>query len=362
MEINTVSAGGGTIARLDRFGALQVGPESAGAVPGPACYGRGGELPTITDCNLALGLLSEYNFLGGQMRLDRQKALSAIDSVIARPLGLDPLDAAAGIVRIINVKMEEAIKAISTIRGHDLRDFMLLAFGGAGPVHAGEIARSLGMAGIIVPLYPGVFSAIGLLMSDVRHDYVQSKLMPFSSATPAALDEILTRMERQAVANLEEEGFAADRIRLSRAIDLRYAGQGYELTIACAGPNSAADLAQLRAAFDAEHKLQFGHAAPEELVEIVSYRVQSTGLVPPVETKRFEPGGGSLGDALRERRQVRFNGRLLDCPIYQRERLDVGLNFQGPAIVEQFDCTAVVNPGQVATVDAFKNLIVNETS
>ncbi|HXF53922.1 MAG TPA: hydantoinase/oxoprolinase family protein [Hyphomicrobiaceae bacterium] len=360
MDINTVSAGGGTIARIDRFGALKVGPESAGAVPGPACYGRGGTLPTITDCNLALGFLSEDGFLGGQMRLDRKAALAAIETAVARPLGLDALDAAEGIIRIINVKMEEAIKAISTIRGHDLREFMLLAFGGAGPIHAGDIARSLRMAGVIVPLYPGVFSALGLLMSDVRHDYVRSKLTPFTAATPAGLDEVFVDLERQAVAELKDEGFAKDRIRLARALDLRYAGQGYELTIPCPPLRSAADLDALRRAFDAEHRLQFGHAAPEELVEIVTYRVRSTGLVAPVEMERFAPAGMKLEDAVRERRQVRFAGRPIECPVYRREQLDVGLSFAGPAIVEQLDCTTVVNPGQVVSVDAFKNLIISE--
>jgi N-methylhydantoinase A len=362
MDINTVSAGGGTIARLDRFGALKVGPESAGAVPGPACYGRGGTLPTITDCNLALGLLSEDNFLGGQMRLDRKAALAAIESAVAGPLGLDPLDAAEGIIRIINVKMEEAIKAISTIRGHDLREFMLAAFGGAGPIHAGEIARSLSMAGVIVPLYPGVFSALGLLMSDARHDYVRSKLTPFPAATPAGIEEVFAALESQAVAELKEEGFSAGRIRLGRALDLRYAGQGYELTIPCPRLKGEENLARIRAAFDAEHKQQFGHAAPEELVEIVSYRVRSTGVVAPVEIKRFEPSGGKLEDALRERRQVRFNGKQIECPVYRRDGLDVGLAFAGPAIVEQLDCTIVVCPGQVVSVDELKNLIVEEAN
>src|SRR6266852_2301846 len=183
MDINTVSAGGGTIARVDRFGTLEVGPESAGAVPGPACYGRGGEAPTITDCNLLLGLLSPDNFLGGRMRLDEAAARAAVETRVAQPLSMDAAAAAEGIVRIIDVKMAEAIKAISTMRGHDLRDFMLLAFGGAGPVHAARIARDLGMAGVIVPLYPGVYSAIGLLMSDVKHDYIQSKMAPLADLT-----------------------------------------------------------------------------------------------------------------------------------------------------------------------------------
>ena len=183
MDINTVSAGGGTIAKVDRFGVLEVGPQSAGAVPGPACYSRGGEIATITDCNLILGYLSPNNFLGGRMTLDDAKAERAVERV-AQPLALGVIEAAEGIVRIIDVKMEEAIKAISTMRGHDLRDFMLLAFGGAGPLHAARMARDLGMAGVIVPLYPGVFSAIGLLMSDVKHDYIRSRMTPITDLTP----------------------------------------------------------------------------------------------------------------------------------------------------------------------------------
>src|SRR5262245_57131208 len=198
LDINTVSAGGGTVATVDRFGMLQVGPQSAGAVPGPACYGQGGEAPTITDCNPVLGYLGEDGFLGGRMRLDAGKARAAIESKVARPLGLGLIGAAEGIVRIIDVKMEEAIKAISTMRGHDLRDFMLLAFGGAGPLHAGRIARDLGMAGVIVPLYPGVFSAIGLLMSDVKHDYIRSKMAPLSEVTPEAVNDVFERLAAQA--------------------------------------------------------------------------------------------------------------------------------------------------------------------
>src|SRR2546425_1688704 len=226
LDINTVSAGGGTVAAVDRFGVLQVGPASAGAVPGPACYGRGGEMPTITDCNLVLGYLGENNFLGGRMRLDVAKARAAIETKVARPLGLGVAEAAEGIIRIIDVKMEEAIKAISTMRGHDLRDFMLLAFGGAGPLHAGRIARGLGMAGVIVPRHPGVFSAIGLLVSDVKHDYVRSRMTPLAATAPEDVSTMLGRLAAQAREELRGDGFAPDRIRVERALDLRYAGQG----------------------------------------------------------------------------------------------------------------------------------------
>ena len=359
LDINTVSAGGGTVATVDRFGVLQVGPQSAGAVPGPACYGRGGAAPTITDCNLVLGYLGEDNFLGGRMRLEAAKARAAIEAAVARPLGLDVAQAAEGIIRVIDVKMEEAIKAISTMRGHDLRDFMLLAFGGAGPLHAGRIARDLGMAGVIVPLYPGVFSAIGLLMSDVKHDYIRSKLTPLSEISPADVNGMFERMVAQALDELRDDGFSAKQIRIERALDMRYAGQGYEIAVSCpTHPLQDVDLKQLRATFDQQHRTMFGHMAPEEPVEIVSYRVRGIGLVPPVEMPKFKPAGTTLADAQREMRRVRFDGREIDCPVYQRERLDVGLTVAGPAILDQFDCTTVICPGQTARVDEWKNLIV----
>jgi N-methylhydantoinase A len=361
MDINTVSAGGGTIATVDRFGMLQVGPHSAGAVPGPACYGRGGELPTITDCNLVLGHLSADNFLGGQMRLDLARARAAVAGKVAEPLHMDPLAAAEGIVRVIEVKMAEAIKAISTMRGHDLRDFMLLPFGGAGPVHAARIARDLGMAGLIVPLYPGVYSAIGLVMSDVKHDYVQSKMQPISELTADTVNHMFARLEALAGDELRDDGFAPDRIRIERALDMRYAGQGYEITLPCdATVLASAGLDGLRSQFDQQHRAMFGHMAPEQAVEVVSYRVRGLGLVPPVELPRFKPTGARLADALRETRQARFDGRDVECPVYQRERLDVGLALRGPAILDQLDCTTVIHVGQSARVDEWKNLIVTQ--
>ncbi|HET7681291.1 MAG TPA: hydantoinase/oxoprolinase family protein [Xanthobacteraceae bacterium] len=361
MDINTVSAGGGTIAKVDRFGALEVGPESAGAVPGPACYSRGGTVPTITDCNLVLGYLGEDNFLGGKMHLDGAKARKAIEDVVAKPLSMDVADAAEGIVRIIDVKMAEAIKAISTMRGHDLRDFMLLAFGGAGPVHACRMARDLGMAGVIVPLYPGVYSAIGLVMSDVKHDYIQSRMMPLAKIAPKDLIHMFDQLAAQALDDLRADGFTADTIRIQRSLDMRYAGQGYEITIPCEPEMMTAEgLLALRKSFDEVHRGMFGHMAPDEPVEIVSYRVRGVGMVPPVEMPRFERSGTALKDALRETRKVRFDGKTIDCPIYQRERLDVGLTFNGPAVLDQFDCTTVICPGQTVRVDEWKNLIVTQ--
>ena len=360
MDINTVSAGGGTIARVDALGTLEVGPQSAGAAPGPACYGHG-ELPTITDCNLALGYLSADNFLGGRMRLDTERARAAIAAEVARPLDIPIEQAAEGIIRIIDVKMEEAIKAISTMRGHDLRDFMLLAFGGAGPLHAGRIARDLGMAGVIVPLYPGVFSAIGLLMSDVKHDYIQSRMTPMAELTGDAVETVFTRLTHEALTDLHRDGFSIDRIRLERALDMRYSGQGYEITVPCEGDAlRSGGIAALRHHFDKMHKQMFGHMAPEQAVEVVSYRLRGVGMVSAPAMPKFKPIGADPSDALLEHRHVRFDGEALACPVYQREHLDVGLALHGPAILDQFDCTTVVCPGQTARVDEWKNIIIAE--
>lgn len=358
IDINTVSAGGGTLAHVDRFGELVVGPQSAGAMPGPVCYMRGGTQPTITDCNLVLGYLSPNNFLGGKMRLDIEAARRAIEAAVAGPLGMTVMDAAEGIVRIINVKMQEAIKAISTMRGHDLRDFKLLAFGGAGPLHAGSMAADLGMAGVVIPLYPGVYSAMGLVMSDVKHDYIRSRLVNLTRITEDEINTVFAELAAQARTDLTGEEFPADRISVEYAIDMRYAGQGYEMTLPCPHPLKPGDLATLRRAFDEEHRKNFGHTAPSEPVEIVSWRLRGVGRVPPVTLPKYEVAGLRLDAAVREVRKARFQGKMLECPVYQRERLDVGVSFAGPAIVDQLDCTSVIAPGQIATVDAYKNIIV----
>jgi N-methylhydantoinase A len=245
------------------------------------------------------------------------------------------------------------------MRGHDLRDFFLLAFGGAGPLHAGRLARDLGMAGIVVPLYPGVYSAIGLLMSDVKHDYVQSRMTPLTEMTPEDVNALFARLQDQAESDLRHDGFSAESIRLERAIDLRYVGQGYEITLPCPSDTMTADsLADLRKNFDAQHRAMFGHSAPEEPVEVVSYRVRGLGLVPPVELPRFKREGRTLADAQRATRRVRIDGNSTQCPVYQREALDVGVTLSGPAVLDQFDCTTVLCSGQTARVDEWKNLIV----
>jgi len=363
MDINTVSAGGGTIARVDAVGQLQVGPDSAGAMPGPACYGKGGRLPTVTDANLVLGYLGEDNFLGGRMALETARAHAAIEAAVADPLGMGVEEAAEGIVRIINVKMEEAIKAISTMRGFDLREFTLVAFGGAGPLHAGQMARNLGMRGVIVPLYPGVNSAIGLLQADVRHDYAVSRLTLISEVGPDEVAGRLRTLAEEARAELRAEGFTAGEIALQYAIDMRYAGQGYELTVPLAGGRvTKRTLAALRRTFDTNHRQMFGHSAPEEPAEIVTYRVTGIGRLPEVRLPTFRRRGTPLAKARIGRRPARFDGTTAPVAVYQRERLDVGHGIRGPAIIEQLDSTIVIHPGQAAEVDRFRNLRITEGS
>src|SRR4051812_44966777 len=365
LDINTVSAGGGTIARVEQAGGLQqvrVGPDSAGAVPGPVCYGQGGQDPTITDADLTLGYLNPDNFVGGGLRLDRAAAVKAIRRKIAEPLGLDPLRAADGIVKIIDVKMQEAVKAISTRRGYDLREFTLVAFGGAGPVHASRVARELGMARVLVPLYPGCTSALGLLTADVRHDYVRSQLGAAATLDLAAANAIFAALEQQARADLDAEGFGAAAVRLERYLDFRYAGQGYEVQVpAPDGPLTAESVAATRRAFDRAHEQKFGHAAEGEPAEIVSYRVAGFGLVPKPELPTFTASGRPPAAARVGTRAVYFAelGGTADCTVYDRAHLEPGHTFAGPAIVEQLDSTTVVLPEQTVRVDGHGNLVLD---
>jgi len=361
LDIHTVSAGGGTIARIDSVGALQVGPDSAGADPGPICYDRGGEEATITDANVILGVLDPDHFLGGRLKLNKAKAEALIAEKIARPLGLSSQEAAEGILKIINVKMEEAIKAVSSQRGYDIREFTLVAFGGAGPMHAGRMALDLGIPTLLVPLTPGVNSALGLLMSDVKHDYVRSKLAPLQEIEPEEINALFDQLIRRAQDELRGEGFAANEIVLSPFLDLRYAGQGYELTVPCPMPPlQAKEMDLMRERFHGVHEQAHGHKAESEPVELVSVRLISEGLVAQAKLSPFKATGKKLADARLGERQIFFGKELglRNCTIYDREPLEPGHEITGPAVVEQMDTTTVIHPEQHAAVDAYRNLIV----
>lgn len=363
LDIHTVSAGGGTIARIDEVGALQVGPDSAGADPGPVCYDRGGENITITDANLVTGVLHPDHFLGGRMQLNKRKAEHLLLKAIATPLRLNLLEAADGILKIIEAKMEEAIKAVSSQRGYDIRDFTLVAFGGGGPMHAGRMALDLGIPSVLIPLIPGVHSALGLLMSDVKHDYVRSKLARLDDLDLEEINGFFARLINQARADLRAEDFQDNEIRLDFYLDLRYAGQGYELTVPCpAAPLKQEDLVLMRQRFDSQHEQASGHKAETEPVELVSLRLISYGIVPQAKLAPAKASGKKIEDAKTGERKIYFGKehRELLCDIYSRDRLEPGQRISGPAIIEQLDTTTVIQPEHQATVDEYRNLILTE--
>jgi N-methylhydantoinase A len=363
LDIHTVSAGGGTIARIDAVGGLQVGPDSAGADPGPVCYDRGGENISITDANLVTGVLDPDHFLGGRMKLNKRKAEGLLEDKIAKPLGLNLLEAADGILKIINAKMEEAIKAVSSQRGYDIRDFTLVAFGGGGPMHAGRMALDLGIPSVLVPLTPGVHSALGLLMSDVKHDYVRSKLAGLDELDLNEINGLFGQLTEQAKSDLGAEGFQEDEVRIDAFLDLRYAGQGYELTVPCPMPPlKKADLELMRQRFDTQHEQASGHKAETEPVELVSLRLISYGLVPQAKLSPGKATGRTIEQAKTGERKVYFGEQhgAVNCRIYSRDLLEPGHEITGPAIIEQLDTTTVIHPEQEATVDEYRNLIVRE--
>jgi N-methylhydantoinase A len=365
LDINTVSAGGGTVAAVDQYGALHVGPQSAGAVPGPAAYGRGGQQATVTDANVVLGYLNPEFLLDGALAVDAAAAGRVIREV-AEPLGVEPARAADGIVRIVNVKMGQAIRAISTERGFDLRDFTLLAFGGAGPLHACQIALDLGIPRVLVPPSPGATSALGLLMSDVKHDFVRSRLSDVAELDVDLANGMFEHMVTAATKQLSQEGFDAESVAFRYFLDMRYSGQGYENPVPVDRlPLTAEDVERYRRDFDAIHEQCHGHAAPDQSVEVVNYRVQAIGVVPRVAMPTIEAASGPVEDAVVGSRPAFFPSAaggapdgFVDTPVYARAKLLAGHRIAGPAIVEQYDSTVVVFPEQTAEVDGYGNLLI----
>jgi len=361
LMINTIGAGGGTIAWIDGGGALQVGPHSAGADPGPVAYDKGGAQPTVTDANLLLGFLHPEHLLGGKVKTNKQKAYEAVADMGAQ-LGIEPMATAEGVIRIINAKMEEGIREVSTERGYDLRNFALVAFGGAGPVHAGRLAADLGMSKVVVPPMPGVSSALGLIMADPRRDFVRSRLQDLREIGAAELSRLFASLRDQALAEFEADGFDRDSISFAFSIDLRYQGQGYELNVpAGASPDvGEGAVEEIRERFDQAHEQLFGHSAKTEPAEAVNYRVRATVRVPKFSMKRHDRAAGPASDAKIGEREVYFDraSGMTPTPVYDRALLAPGHEVAGPAVVEQLDSTTVVYPGQRAVVDDYRNLVI----
>ncbi|MFN8223672.1 MAG: hydantoinase/oxoprolinase family protein [Gaiellales bacterium] len=362
VDLHTIGAGGGSIARLDDVGALTVGPESAGAEPGPACYGRGGVMPTVTDANLVLGRVAPSQYIPGGLELDRTAAAEAIERHVGQPLGLAVEEAAAGIVEIVNLKMAMAVRAVTVQRGLDPKDFVLYAFGGAGPVHACWIARELGIPTVVVPVAPGQFSALGIAATDVRHDLVRTTLTRAGELTAARLAELLADAERDARSVLEAEGVAAADMELRRALDVRYAGQEYTITVpvtTAAFDDAALEL--VRSRFNELHEQTYSHSSPGEPIEVVNVRIEAIGRVRQVNPPAIPSGGESAPPAaLVTRASTQFDrtGGAVDTDVWDRATLQAGNVVQGPAIIADTGATTVLPPGARCTVDTFGQLVI----
>jgi len=364
LDLTTISAGGGSIAAVEG-GFLTVGPTSAGAEPGPACYGRGGTQPTVTDADLVCGFLNPEYFLGGMQKLDVAASQKALQRCVAEPLRMSVLEAAAGIRRIVDIRMADEVRVFAAKRGVDLTAFTLLPFGGAGAVHAAAVAEELGMGRILVPPRPGAFSALGLICTDVVHDYLRSDLKPRSQIDADHAEAIFATLEAKARADIEAEGLNAADARYSRELDLRYAGQGYELRTPLDGlfveRMSAATLDAARMRFDERHAQIHGHSAKDRPVEIVSYRLRLRVEVPKFEQRREELPSTPTTPPRKGERAVWFDSaRATVSALYERDKLDPGTMLVGPAIVEQFDATTAIPSGWHATVDGFRNLVLSK--
>jgi N-methylhydantoinase A len=361
IDLVEIGAGGGSIAWIDTGGALRVGPRSAGADPGPACYRTGGTLPTITDANVVLGRIDPDYFLGGEMKLDRKAAEKAIEEHCARTLGKDVVATAAGIVEIANANMIRALRIVSVERGYDPREYVLIAFGGAGPMHVNGIVRELKVPTVIVPLNPGITSALGLLMTDLRHDYVVTYICRVDRIDLDKVNRLYSDFEAQGRSLLTQEGVKAEDMLSSKFMDMRYVGQSYELTIPVLGKEiDVKAMEEIAALFHKEHEQAYGHCAPEEPVEIANLKLSATGLIPKPELKEIKRGEISPEAALRTRRKVYFSETedFVECSTYDRYRLTWGNVIKGPVIVEDKDATTVIHPGYQAEVGRYGNLIL----
>ncbi len=359
IDVEGIGAGGGSIAWVDSGGAINVGPKSAGAEPGPACYGHGGERPTVTDANLVLGRLNPAYFLGGEMPLHSDLARQALERHVAEPLNLDVVTAASGVIRVVNANMIRGIVANTTQKGFDVREFSLLAFGGAGPLHAVELAQELGIQQVIIPPLCSVFSAFGAVASDVRHDYVKTIALTQEQATAERLEAVFTELEAQGRRQLADENVPAARTLIERAADLRYEGQSYELTVPMHwhGSLTAADVARVIDDFHKLHLRIYAYGEPMERVEFINLRLTGIGKVPELQLTPGQQNGRQ--PTPKGEREVYFQGLgFVAANLYERETLHPGDQFSGPCLIEERTSCTVMPPGASGMVDAYQNLII----
>jgi N-methylhydantoinase A len=356
LDVHSVGAGGGSIVRLDEVGRIKVGPDSAAADPGPACYGMGGDQVTLTDVNLVLGYIDAEDFAGGEVKLHPDKARKVIEERIAKPLGIDTVEAAAGIFKVAASQMAEAIRFVSVQRGVDPRDFDLCVFGGGGPIHGFSIAAELGMRRIVVPANPGLFSASGIAVADFTHDYSVSVLKPAAGADLAALEAAYDRLKARADSDFEAEGVASARRRYQRSADLRYVGQSTEINVRTATDDVSRplDLAAFLAEFHRQHEIAYTYSVPDEPVEIVNIRLRAVGVVdkPKERLSSARASGREPGT-----RELWF-GERARANVYRREDLAAGTRVAGPAVIQELSSATIVPPGAAALVDPNGNLLV----
>jgi N-methylhydantoinase A len=360
-DIHTIGAGGGSIAAVTSLGSLTVGPQSAGAMPGPACYDQGGTAPTVTDANLVLGRIPPA-LLGGEVPLNLERARQAIYDHVAVPLDLDVYEAAAGIVQIVNNNMVGALRVVSVEKGYDPERFALVAFGGAGPLHAGPLAQLLGTPTIIMPPYPGLLSALGLLATDIQHDVMRTFVQRGPHYDLAGMEAVYQALHAEAAAHLRAEGLPAALQSFQRLADLRYARQGFEVTVDFPGEEvCAAAVEQVIKTFHQRHEQLYTYAAVDTPVEIVNLRLRAVGHMEKLTLPRIATAAvPGTTPAPVQTRPVYFSGQGFgETPVYARDTLQATHVVPGPAIVEQLDTTTVIFPGQEAVVDLYGNLLIH---
>ena len=356
VDVNTIGAGGGSIAWIDGAGGLRVGPVSAGADPGPACYARGGDQATVTDANLLLGYLNPQRFAGGLMSLDVGAAERAVGAIAGR-LGLDPMAAAAGIHRVINARMADQIRLVTIKRGYDPRQFALVALGGAGPVHGVPLAEEMGMAEVLVPETPGVLAAVGLLAAAIEHHHARTLPGPAERVDLDAVTRCLAELDAAGRARMRDEGVPPAAVEVAYAADMRYVGQAYELEVPLATPFRAEQVREAVRGFHAAHERVYGYARAQQPVEFVNFRVVHRYPLPPPALRPAAGAGGAASDARTGERRAYFaSAGFVATAIYDRARLPLGARVEGPAILEQADTTTVIPPGHAAVVDVAGNL------
>ena len=360
IDVHAVGAGGGSIAQIDNAGALKVGPESAGANPGPAAYGLGNENPVVTDANLVLGRINPHYVLGGRLKIDAELSKKAVKAKIADPMGIGTEDAALGIVKVVNSNMARAIRVITVEKGHNPSDFTLVAYGGAGPLHAVHLAQEMGIRTVLIPPAPGALCALGLLTADIKKSYVRTAIASYDEMTPEQINAVMSSLRDEGSAWLDSEKVPSERRKFHGIAEMRYVGQNYELQVEIPTENiTASDIEKMKQDFFVAHEKNYGYYNPNAPVQFVNFRCEATGIVKKpnlaeLETTLDDPSKAEIG-----RRVVHFEeSGAVDCPVYDRAKFGRAERVNGPCIIEQMDSTTVVPPNTWFSIDKFGNLII----